>query len=130
MEECEAASSLEFVLHQYLFPIQLDGVSILIVHDSFAIFVFNLFPPFSWMLQFYPGYRENIVCRRDGTLRNSEPCAGESLACIVPFMLIYYFLMAANVWFVIFTYAWYLQTIDRGEDSKRFYAIFPYNFIF
>lgn len=70
------------------------------------------------MLQFIPGHRENIVCRRDGTLRYSEPSAGENLACIVPFILIYYFLIAANVWFAIFTYAWYLQTKDRGMIIK------------
>lgn len=70
-----------------------------------------------WMLQFLPGHREQIVCRRDGTLRHSEPSAGENLACIVPFILIYYFLIAANVWFAIFTYAWYLQTKDRGMFS-------------
>lgn len=67
-----------------------------------------------WMFQFIPGHREDIVCRRDGTLRYSEPSGNENLACIVPFILIYYFLIAANVWFAIFTYAWYLQTKDRG----------------
>lgn len=70
----------------------------------------------SWMLQFVPGHRENIVCRRDGTLRYSEPSAGDNLACIIPFILIYYFLIAANVWFAIFTYAWYLQTKHRGKN--------------
>lgn len=81
------------------------------------------------MLQFLPGHREQIVCRRDGTLRHSEPSAGENLACIVPFILIYYFLIAANVWFAIFTYAWYLQTKDRGSirdriDKESFYFHF------
>lgn len=71
-----------------------------------------------WILQFIPGHRENIVCRRDGTLRYSEPSAGENLACIIPFILIYYFLIAANVWFAIFTYAWYLQTKDRGMSTN------------
>lgn len=80
-------------------------------------------------MQFIPGNRENIVCRRDGTLRYSEPSAGENLACIIPFILIYYFLIAANVWFAIFTYAWYLQTKDRGSirdriDKENFYFHF------
>lgn len=79
-------------------------------------FIFNS----SWMMQFWPGHRENIVCRRDGTLRYSEPSAGESaLACIIPFILSYYFLIAACVWFAIFTYAWYLQTTDRGIYSYQ-----------
>lgn len=80
-------------------------------------------------MQFIPGNRENIVCRGDGTLRYSEPSAGENLACIIPFILIYYFLVAATVWFAIFTYAWYLQTTDRGSirdriDKENFYFHF------
>lgn len=71
-------------------------------------------PHNSWIFQFISG-RESIVCRRDGTLRHSEPSAGENLSCIIPFILIYYFLMAAMVWFTIFTYAWHLQTTDRGD---------------
>lgn len=81
-------------------------------------------------MQFIPGNRENIVCRRDGTLRYSEPSAGENLACIVPFILIYYFLIAAAVWFAVFAYAWYIQTNDRGSsirdriDKENFYFHF------
>lgn len=59
------------------------------------------------------------MCRRDGTLRHSEPSAGENLSCIIPFILIYYFLMSAMVWFTIFTYAWFLQTTDRGSVRDR-----------
>lgn len=80
-----------------------------------------LFNWIGWMLQFIPGHRENIVCRRDGTLRYSEPSAGDNLACLIPFMLIYYSLIAANVWFAIFTYAWFLQTKDRGLHSFKSY---------
>lgn len=68
-----------------------------------------------WSIQFLPGQKENIVCRKDGTLRHSEPSAGENLSCLIPFVLIYYFLMAAMVWFALFTYAWFLQTSDRGK---------------
>ncbi|XP_031627808.1 protein smoothened [Contarinia nasturtii] len=82
-----------------------------------------------WMLQFVPGHRDNIVCRRDGTLRYSEPSAGDNLACIIPFILVYYFSIAANIWFAIFTYHWYLQTKDRGSirdriDKESFYFHF------
>lgn len=70
-------------------------------------------------MQFITDNRDNIVCRRDGTLRHSEPSAGENLSCIIPFIFIYYFLMAAMVWFTIFTYAWYLQTTDRGSVRDR-----------
>ncbi|EDW25160.1 GL22998 [Drosophila persimilis] len=33
--------------------------------------------------------RKDIVCRKDGTLRHSEPTAGENLSCIVIFVLVY-----------------------------------------
>lgn len=76
------------------------------------------------MLQFIPENREKIVCRRDGTLRHSEPSAGENLACVVSFILIHYFLIAANVWFAIFTYAWYSLTKDRGMFHDHFLTKF------
>lgn len=80
-------------------------------------------------MQFIPGNRENIVCRADGTRRYSDPSAGENLACIIPFILIYYFSIAASVWFTIFTHAWYLQTTERGNirnriDKENFYFHF------
>lgn len=69
-----------------------------------------------WLLQFYPGNRDNIICRKDGTLRHSEPSAGEaSLFCLLSFILVYYFIMVAMVWFAVFTYIWYLQTSGRSK---------------
>ncbi|XP_011695451.1 PREDICTED: protein smoothened isoform X2 [Wasmannia auropunctata] len=59
-----------------------------------------------WLVQFTPGSRDVIVCRKDGTLRTKEP-SGENLSCVVVFVLVYYSLMAAVVWSVIFTYAWH-----------------------
>lgn len=66
------------------------------------------------------------MCHGDGTLRHSEPGAVENLSCIISFILIYYSLIAATVWFAIFSYAWYLQTTERGSirdriDNKNFY---------
>ncbi|XP_067623011.1 protein smoothened [Eurosta solidaginis] len=69
-----------------------------------------------WMAQFTPGSREDIVCRKDGTLRHSEPTAGENLSCIVVFVLVYYFLTAAMVWFVFLTYAWHLRAVGNVQD--------------
>ncbi|CAN8027445.1 unnamed protein product [Ixodes persulcatus] len=59
-----------------------------------------------WLAQFVPGAREDITCRRDGTLRSGEPSSGENLSCVVIFCLVYYFLLAALCWFVMLTYAW------------------------
>lgn len=74
----------------------------------------------SWLAQFTPDNRDDIICRRDGTVRHSEPSAGENLSCVVVFILVYYFLMAAMVWFVILTYGWYLRTKLK---SKYYYKL-------
>ncbi|XP_058818017.1 protein smoothened isoform X2 [Topomyia yanbarensis] len=73
-----------------------------------------------WLAQFTPGGWEDIVCRKDGTLRSSEPSAGENLSCIIVFILVYYFLIAAMVWFVIFTYVWhrYFKAIGKIQDRS------------
>lgn len=68
------------------------------------------------MAQFTPGSREDIVCRKDGTLRHSEPTAGENLSCVVVFVIVYYFLIAAMVWFVFLTYAWHLRAVGNVQD--------------
>ncbi|KAH8266632.1 hypothetical protein KR018_004176, partial [Drosophila ironensis] len=69
-----------------------------------------------WLLQFTSGSREDIVCRKDGTLRHSEPSAGENLSCIVIFVLVYYFLTAGMVWFVFLTYAWHWRAMGHVQD--------------
>lgn len=68
------------------------------------------------MAQFTPGSRDDIVCRKDGTLRHSEPTAGENLSCVVIFVVVYYFLIAAMVWFVFLTYAWHLRAVGNVQD--------------
>ncbi|KAK3921765.1 Protein smoothened [Frankliniella fusca] len=72
-----------------------------------------------FLAQFLPGAREGIVCRKDGTLRMSEPSAGENLSCVIVFVLIYYSLMAACVWFVILAYAWHLSSRALGKIQDR-----------
>lgn len=72
-----------------------------------------------FLSQFLPGGREDIVCRKDKTLKSSEPSGGENLSCIVVFVLVYYFLMAALCWFVIFTYAWHMSFQGIGKIQER-----------
>ncbi|XP_014234423.1 protein smoothened [Trichogramma pretiosum] len=69
-----------------------------------------------WLLQFLPGVRENIVCKKDNTLRMGEPSGLE--LCVIVFVMVYYFSMAAMVWFVILSYTWYMrfQAIGKIED--------------
>lgn len=74
---------------------------------------------FGWLAQFIPGGRQDIVCRNDNTLKHAEPSGGENLSCIVVFILVYYFLMAAICWFVIFTYAWHMSFKAIGKIQER-----------
>uniref|UniRef100_A0A1B0C9F1 Protein smoothened n=1 Tax=Lutzomyia longipalpis TaxID=7200 RepID=A0A1B0C9F1_LUTLO len=91
-------------------------------HPALTIFYMNIcymMTCFGWLAQFTPGGREDIVCRKDGTLRHSEPSTGENLSCIVVFVLIYYFLIAAMVWFVIFLYAWFMSFKAIGKIHDK-----------
>ncbi|XP_073961888.1 protein smoothened-like isoform X3 [Choristoneura fumiferana] len=72
-----------------------------------------------WLVQFGIGSREDIVCSKDGTRRQGEPSAEENLSCVVVFVLVYYFMMAACVWFVIFTYAWHMSFRSLGKMQDR-----------
>lgn len=45
--------------------------------------------------------------------------SGENLSCVVVFVLVYYFLMAAMVWFVILTYAWHMSFRALGKIQDR-----------
>nr|XP_032519081.1 protein smoothened isoform X2 [Danaus plexippus plexippus] len=72
-----------------------------------------------WLVQFGVGSRDDIVCSKDGTRRQGEPSAEENLSCVVVFVLVYYFMMAACVWFVIFTYAWHMSFKALGKIQDR-----------
>ncbi|KPI96978.1 Protein smoothened [Papilio xuthus] len=72
-----------------------------------------------WLVQFGVGSRDDIVCSKDGTRRRGEPSAEENLSCVVVFVLVYYFMMAACVWFVIFTYAWHMSFRALGKIQDR-----------
>ncbi|XP_001602300.2 protein smoothened isoform X2 [Nasonia vitripennis] len=70
-----------------------------------------------WLAQFLPGSREVINCRKDGTLRMSEPSG--DFSCLIVFILVYYSLMAAMVWFVILTYTWLMSIQALGKIQGR-----------
>lgn len=116
------------------------GASICLALHIFAIFTFtidwhngNKYPALiifyvnlcymisciGWLAQFVPGARHDIVCRFDNTLKKGEPSGGENLSCIIVFILVYYFLMAAMCWFVIFTYAWHVSFKAIGKIQER-----------
>ncbi|KAL1441946.1 hypothetical protein MTO96_008160 [Rhipicephalus appendiculatus] len=71
-----------------------------------------------WLAQFLPGAREDITCRRDGTLRSGEPSSGENLSCVAIFFLCYYFLLAALCWLVLLAYAWEHRLHQQSSSSS------------
>ncbi|KZS02918.1 Smoothened protein [Daphnia magna] len=72
-----------------------------------------------WIAQYIPSARQDIICRKDGTARVSEPSGGETLSCVVIFILIYYFLMAACVWFVMLAYSWFVSFQALGKIREK-----------
>lgn len=93
-------------------------------YPALAIFYINIcfFVSYSgWLVQFL-GYetREDVVCKKDFTLRKSEPSATENLSCVIVFVMVYYFLIAGMVWFVIFAYAWHMSSLQAlGKIQER-----------
>lgn len=93
-------------------------------YPALAIFYINVcffISYIGWFMQFLsPETREDIVCKRDGTLRKSEPSANENLSCVMVFVLVYYFAMAGMVWFVIFCYSWYMSSLQAlGKTQEK-----------
>lgn len=85
-------------------------------YPALAIFYVNVCFCISyggWLVQFLGAEtREDIVCKKDGTLRKSEPSASENLSCVIVFVMVYYFIIAGMVWFVIFSYAWHMSSLQ------------------
>ncbi|KAI4456613.1 frizzled [Holotrichia oblita] len=93
-------------------------------YPALAIFYVNicfLVSYSGWMIQFLgTETREDIVCKKDGTLRKSEPSATENLSCVIVFVMVYYFLIAGLVWFVIFTYCWHMSSLQALGNNTNF----------
>uniref|UniRef100_A0A0K8S5C7 Protein smoothened n=1 Tax=Lygus hesperus TaxID=30085 RepID=A0A0K8S5C7_LYGHE len=90
-------------------------------YPALVIFYINycfLMVCLGWLAQFVPGGREDIVCRKDGTLRLGEPSASENLSCVIVFVMVYYFLMAGVAWFVILTYACHISLQALGKIQE------------
>ncbi|XP_059469948.1 protein smoothened [Neocloeon triangulifer] len=86
-------------------------------YPALIVFYLNLccmISNFGWLIQFIPGARSDILCRKDGTARGAEPSMGENLSCVLVFVIVYYFLMAALVWFVVFAYSWHTSFKNAG----------------
>lgn len=85
-------------------------------YPALAIFYINvcfLISYSGWLMQFLGSEtKHDIICKKDGTLRKHEPSANENLSCVSVFVMVYYFIIAGMVWFVIFIYAWYMSSLQ------------------
>ncbi|XP_060875791.1 protein smoothened isoform X1 [Metopolophium dirhodum] len=77
-----------------------------------------LFICFGWLSQFWSGTRDDIVCRKNGARKTSEP-SDEDLSCVINFVFSYYFLIAAFIWFVIFTYSLHTTFQSFGKIQEK-----------
>lgn len=92
--------------------------ALIILYINVCFFISSI----GWLAQFTPGARDDIVCRRDGTLRKSEPTYGENLSCVIVFVMVYYFPMAAAIWFVMLAYSWYMSFKALGKIREAIEA--------
>ena len=60
----------------------------------------------AFLVQFLPGYREALVCERDGTRRQHGTAGEGHLLCTVDFFFLYFAFMALLVWVVVLSYQW------------------------
>ena len=91
-------------------------------YPALAIFYLNLclaLVNIGWLAQFLGNTaREDIVCRKDGVGRHQEPGQGENLSCVVVFILVYYFSIAASVWLVVVSYSWFITFTWASQPNK------------
>ncbi|XP_056644172.1 protein smoothened [Diorhabda carinulata] len=108
-------------------------------YPALAIFYVNVCFCISyggWLVQFLGSEtREDIVCKKEGTLRKSEPCATENLSCVIVFVMVYYFMIAGLVWFVIFSYSWHMNSLqalgkiqDRVDRKRAYFHLVAWSF--
>ncbi|CAG9827161.1 unnamed protein product [Diabrotica balteata] len=108
-------------------------------YPALAIFYVNVCFCISyggWLVQFLGSEtREDIICKKEGTLRKSEPSATENLSCVVVFVMVYYFMIAGLVWFVIFGYSWHMNSLqalgkiqDRVDRKRAYFHLVAWSF--
>lgn len=86
---------------------------VLIFYLSACLFVATL----GWIVQFVKSTND-IVCRNDNTLRYEEPSRPDAFLCLTTFIIIYYFSMAALIYFVLFSYSNYVRYTKCGTSRS------------
>ncbi|ODN01519.1 Smoothened [Orchesella cincta] len=107
------------------------------VYPSVILFWVNLwyfFATIGWMVQFLPNTKEDIVCRKDTTIRRNEPDSGENIFCPMIFFMIYFGSMSALSWLSVFAYVWFLtcnavgRIRERIDKKKLYFNVFAFLF--
>jgi len=88
--------------------------AVIIFYINVCILLSNV----GWLLQFW-FTKQEIVCRPDNTSRYGEPDTSENFYCLLVFFLIYYFSVAALVWFSSLLYLWNLN-FRRVHDFREY----------
>ncbi|XP_021947837.1 smoothened homolog [Folsomia candida] len=81
-----------------------------------------------WLFQYLPLGKEDIVCRKDGTVRRNEITGTENIFCGLVSSWIYFSIMSVLAWLMVFSYVWYLTCSAVGRirskvDKQRAYFI-------
>ncbi|KAF2361347.1 Frizzled/Smoothened transmembrane domain [Trinorchestia longiramus] len=59
------------------------------------------------LVQYHATVRQRVTCHGDGTLRTHEPSTESNMSCVVVFVCLYYFGIAAATWLLILSYSWH-----------------------
>eukprot|EP00117_Sycon_ciliatum_P031363 scpid34867/ scgid2031/ Smoothened homolog len=68
-----------------------------------------------WIWTYSEG--DDIICYEDGTLRFDAPSEVGDFKCVLSFMFIFYFTMAAHVWFVLLAISWNFAFLHLGKPK-------------
>ncbi|KAI1289459.1 Protein smoothened [Halotydeus destructor] len=87
--------------------------AVIIFYLSLCLF----FATFAWFFQFLFFTKEDLVCRHDKTSKNGDLDSQNNTPCLFNFVILYYFSIAALVWFVSLTYSW--DITFKGRSLRK-----------
>lgn len=95
------------------------------VYIRTGLVIFNKLPSYEIWRTPTKQYSINLWYLKYRQVVKSEACScrnGETASCTIVFILVYYFMMAGAVWFVMLAFAWYLTFRALGtqrDDLKN-----------
>ncbi|RXG71020.1 Protein smoothened [Armadillidium vulgare] len=98
---CLACSAVTVLTYMIDWKCARKYPALIIFYINFCFLVASI----GFMVQFNSTAKEKITCNSDGTLLHPKPSSGEDWSCIVLFVCVYYFIIAAGMWFIILGYS-------------------------